>query len=108
MEIPTGVLVVTTSIDDAAAADGLATMVVEERLAACAQVGGPVRSTYRWEGSVESAAEWIVTMKTSSAALARLIERVRSVHSYETPEIVVTDVVDGDADYLAWVIDATR
>ncbi len=108
MEIPVGVLVVTTSVDDGAVAADLATAVVEERLAACAQVGGPVRSTYRWQGSVESATEWTVTMKTSSAALARLVARVRSVHSYDTPEIVVTEVVDGDSDYLAWVLDETR
>ena len=104
---PTGVLVVTTSLDDATAAAELASAVVEERLAACAQVGGPVRSTYRWQGEVESAEEWTVTMKTSSSASARLLERVRSLHSYETPELVVTEVVGGDADYLAWVLDET-
>ena len=65
----TGVFVVTTSLDDGAAAAELASAVVEERLAACAQVGGPVRSTYRWQGEVESASEWTVTMKTSSTAL---------------------------------------
>ncbi len=103
----TGVLVVTTSLDDGGAAAELAAAVVEQRLAACAQVGGPVRSTYRWQGEVASADEWIVTMKTSSIALPRLLDRVRSIHSYETPELVVTEVVGGDPDYLAWVLDET-
>ena len=103
----TGVLVVTTMLDDEAAARELAAAVVEERLAACAQVGGPLHSVYRWQGSVESATEWSVAMKTSSGALERLLERVRSLHGYETPELVVTEVVGGDPDYLAWVVDET-
>lgn len=107
-ERPTGVVVVVTTLDDESAADALALLVVDERLAACAQVGGPVRSVYRWQGSVERSVEWTVTMKTSSTTLPALLDRVRTAHSYETPELVVTAVVDGDADYLAWVIDNTR
>ncbi len=103
----TGVLIVTTTLDDEAAARELAAAVVGERLAACAQVGGPLHSTYRWQGEVESATEWAVTMKTSSSAVERLVERVRSLHGYATPELVVTEVVGGDPDYLAWVLDET-
>lgn len=103
----TGVVVVTTSVGDEPAAAALASMVVGARIAACAQVAGPVLSTYRWKGEVEHSDEWVVTMKTSTVAVEELCARVRDTHRYEVPELVVVEVVGGDADYLAWVIDST-
>ena len=103
---PTGVVVVTTTVDDESSATSIATKVVEERLAACAQVGGPLRSVYRWQGAVERAEEWSVAMKTSAATAVALCDRVRALHAYDVPEVVVTEVVGGDADYLAWVLES--
>jgi periplasmic divalent cation tolerance protein len=84
-------------------ANRIAGHLVEQRLAACAQVVGPVTSTYRWQGAVETAAEWLCLVKTRQAIVDDVIAAVRSVHSYDTPEIIATPIVAGDADYLAWI-----
>lgn len=94
---------VTTTVDARPAADSLATSAVQARLAACAQVGGPVTSTYWWEGTVETASEWVVQLKTTTDRLDELIEHLRAVHPYQVPEIVAVPVGAGNPDYLSWV-----
>ena len=94
---------VSTTFDSEQAAQSLAATLVNERLAACVQVVGPIRSTYRWEGRVETATEWLCLAKTTAGVLDRLLQRIREIHSYAQPEILATPVVAGDAGYLAWV-----
>ena len=94
---------VTTTLPDEAAAQSIATRLVDERLAACAQVLGPVSSTYRWQGKVERAMEWYCHLKTSSARLPELQRRLRELHPYDVPEIIAVSLVQGDADYLRWI-----
>jgi periplasmic divalent cation tolerance protein len=89
-------------------ASRLGAMAVEARLAACAQVSGPIASTYRWEGAVASAREWLCVLKTTAALVPALAAAVRAAHSYDTPEIVALPVVGGDDRYLAWVQAETR
>jgi len=84
-------------------ASRLGRLAVESRLAACAQVSGPLTSTYWWEGAVCVADEWLCVLKTTADMVAPLTDVVRAAHSYDTPEIVVTPVVGGDEDYLTWV-----
>lgn len=84
-------------------AEALARLVVERRLAACAQVSGPISSTYWWEGRVASSEEWLCVLKTSAARLPALLGAVREAHPYDTPEIVATAITEGDPDYLAWL-----
>jgi periplasmic divalent cation tolerance protein len=96
-------LQVVTTTDTREEADRLARSAVEVRLAACAQAVGPVTSTYWWEGSVQSAAEWQVQLKTTAARFDALREHLEREHSYETPEIVATLIVAGSAGYLAWI-----
>jgi periplasmic divalent cation tolerance protein len=94
---------VTTAVDSAAAAERIASALVDERLVACAQVVGPVRSTYRWRGTVERADEWLCHLKTTADRWPDVEARVRALHSYETPEIVAVPIVAGSAAYLAWI-----
>lgn len=101
-------LQVTTTVASRADADRLAHDLVEARLAACVQVLGPVRSTYRWRGAVESADEWMCLVKTTDERYAELAGRVRELHGYETPEITAVPIGPGDADYLAWIDAETR
>jgi periplasmic divalent cation tolerance protein len=70
-------------------------------------VSGPVRSTYWWQGEVVSAEEWVCTFKTTGARSGELARRVREAHSYEVPEIVVSEIAGGDPDYLSWVTEET-
>lgn len=83
-------------------------MAVEARLAACAQVSGPITSTYWWNGEIESTVEWVCALKTTTAHVVPLMARLRDAHSYDTPEIIVTAIEDGDPDYLEWITDVTR
>lgn len=97
---------VTTTLPDEEAAQRIAAQLVEERLAACAQVVGPVSSIYRWRGEVERAREWYCHLKTSAARLPELQRRLHALHPYEVPEIIAVPIVQGDADYLRWIEEA--
>jgi len=88
-------------------AGSLGQMAVERRLAACAQISGPISSTYWWEGEVTSASEYVCTLKTSSDRLPALMDAVKQAHSYAVPEIVAVPISAGDAAYLAWIGDET-
>lgn len=94
---------VQTTIDSREGAAKIARSAVEARLAACAQVIGPVASTYRWEGHVQTEEEWLVVLKTTAARFEALATHIRGEHSYETPEIIATPIVAGDDAYLRWV-----
>jgi periplasmic divalent cation tolerance protein len=97
---------VTTTLPERAAAARLAAALVEERWEACAQVVGPVESTYRWQGQVERATEWYCHLKTTLARAPGLTVRLRELHPYDTPEIVAVAIVDGDPDYLRWIAES--
>ncbi|MEV1330763.1 divalent-cation tolerance protein CutA [Micromonospora costi] len=100
--------VVTTVVDARSVADVLAAAAVAGRLAACAQVGGQVDSTYWWRSAVETSSEWSVQFKTAPDRVSALVDQIRSTHPYEVPEILVTRVECGDPAYATWVYEHTR
>jgi periplasmic divalent cation tolerance protein len=91
------------AIDDASSADAIVTRLLEDRLVACGQRLGPVTSSYRWNGALQSAEEWIVVLKTRDALARVVVESIKALHTYEIPEILILEVSGGDAGYLAWV-----
>ena len=95
------ILVLTTMPDDDRAG-ALARTLVEERLAACVNVHGAMRSTYRWKGQIECDAERQVVIKTTREQLAKLEARLRALHPYELPEFVAIAAEASDA-YANWV-----
>jgi periplasmic divalent cation tolerance protein len=99
---------VVTTIDSREAADRLARGAVAGRVAACAQVLGPIASTYRWNGRIESAEEWQVTFKTTTGRYESLEEHIREQHSYDVPEILCSPVIAGNPAYLQWLSAETR
>ncbi|MFD9908590.1 divalent-cation tolerance protein CutA [Streptomyces sp. NPDC059063] len=101
------VLTVLTTTDTADKADTLARGAIEARLAACAQINGPVTSVYRWDGAVETAREWQLLLKTTDQRYEALESWLRQAHDYETPEIIATPVTRGSAAYLDWVVQET-
>lgn len=103
----TDLILVLTTMPDDARADALARTLVEEHLAACVNVHGAMRSTYRWQGGVEREPERQLVIKSTRDRLAALEARVRALHPYELPEWVVIDAEAGAA-YGAWVRDQTR
>lgn len=101
-------LQVQTTTDSRAEAMELARAAVEARLAACAQVSGPIASTYWWEGGVERAEEWMLTLKIPAPGYEALAGFLLERHSYDEPEIVATPIVAGSQSYLSWIKDETR
>ena len=97
------ILMVEITAPSAEEAERIGRTLVEEGLASCANLLPGVRSIYRWRGRVEEAAETMLLVKTVSAALPALVERVRSLHSYECPCIAAVAIAGGNADYLAWI-----
>lgn len=95
-------VIVTTTAGSEAAARELAAGVVAARLGACAQLV-PITSVYRWKGEVRTEPEWRVEVKTTAARAEALTAHLREVHPYDLPEIVVTPIVGGSDEYLAWV-----
>jgi periplasmic divalent cation tolerance protein len=86
-------------------AERLATILVEERLAACVNILPEVLSVYRWQGNVESASEHLLVMKTTGERQQELERRIGELHSYNTPEIISIAIVSGSNKYLTWLAD---
>ena len=85
------------------AAERICTAVVEEGLAACANVLGGVRSVFRWQGKVERAREAILIMKTRKSRVAALTRRIKALHPYTVPCVVAVPIVGGNDAFLDWV-----
>ncbi len=95
-------VLILTTVGNRAEADAIADALVKERLAACVQLDS-IESCYRWQGKVERAEEVRLQIKTSAAIAGMVEQRIRALHSYELPEIVVLPLSGGSADYLAWI-----
>ena len=94
---------IATTTDNHESARAIARALVEARLAACVQLSAPIESVYRWQGSVETATEWRLTIKTRADRFANVASAIRKLHPYSVPQILATPVVAGNADYLAWL-----
>lgn len=102
------VMFIYATTGDAEEARRIGRSVVEERLAACANILPGATSIFRWKGQVEEAAEAALILKTSEEKLERLIARVKALHSYDCPCIEALPVVEGNRDFLAWVMRETE
>jgi len=94
---------VTTTTGGRHDAEQIAAELVSHRLAACVQVTGPIASTFRWQGKVEKAEEWMCTAKTSRQQLDAIQKLLDEIHPYEVPELIATPIADGSAAYLKWL-----
>jgi periplasmic divalent cation tolerance protein len=91
---------------DAEEAERIGRTVIEERLAACINILGPVRSIYRWQGEIESAEEVAAILKTSDSEADALITRIAALHSYEVPCIVTWPIDKILGSYADWAEDS--
>lgn len=99
---------VITTVSTEEEAQTIATGLVEQRLAACVQVIGPILSTYRWNGDVERATEWLCLVKSRAELYDEVEKMIHLVHPYDVPEILAMPVVAGSARYLGWLGAQTR
>ncbi|GIL38615.1 divalent-cation tolerance protein CutA [Roseiterribacter gracilis] len=103
----TAAIFVYVTAPDLAAAEHIGTAIVEEGLAACANLLPGMRSIYRWKGAVERAEEIVLLLKTTPSRFDALEARVRDLHPYETPCVVALPISHGSAPYLDWIVDET-
>ncbi len=101
------VLMVFVTAPDRDAALALARRVVEERLAACANVMPDVTSVFRWEDSMREDREVLLIFKTGAERVGALIERISDLHPYDVPEVLALSVEAGHEPYLEWVREST-
>jgi periplasmic divalent cation tolerance protein len=85
----------------------MARALVEERLAACVQIDGPILSTYSWQGNIEQSTEFRLTVKTCRSKLEALLVSINKLHPYETPEVLWFEVSASEG-YTKWLVDYLR
>jgi periplasmic divalent cation tolerance protein len=97
------IITITTTTDKKEALEEMGRNLLKQRLIACIQVVGPIKSLYWWTGNVEEASEWLGIMKSRKSLYARVEAEIRRLHSYEVPEIVATEASDVLPAYGDWV-----
>lgn len=95
-------IAITTTFSSRDAAEACGRTLVEEGLAACVQIDGPLTSIFQWRGAVETAVEWRCTCKTTPVREAECVAAVGRIHDYQTPQITVTRLTAASA-YADWV-----
>jgi periplasmic divalent cation tolerance protein len=100
---PSEAIVVLMTAATVAEASSLAEMLVRTQLAACVQILPPIESVYRWKEAIERQAEILLIAKTDRSKFEDLEREVRTLHSYETPEIVALPITAGSRPYLNWL-----
>jgi len=98
------VLITTSSYDEARK---IADALVAQRKAACVNIVPGVNSLFRWKGKIEEAEESLMIVKTRAKLFPEVMNLVKSIHSYEVPEIIALPIVEGNPDYLAWLNEET-
>jgi periplasmic divalent cation tolerance protein len=99
---------VVTTTETETDAQTVARAVVEQRLAGCAQVVGPITSVFWWQGQIEKAEEWLCLIKSRRDLYAALEQAILVVHPYDVPEILAVPVTAGSKGYLEWLDSETR
>lgn len=104
----TDILIVITTSDSMEEVRNIGRTMVEKRLAACAQISGPIESHFWWNGKLDRAEEWQCRLKTSRAKYPELEQTIKQMHSYEVPQIVAVPVCSALDSFEKWVIKETE
>ena len=86
----------------------IARVLVEKKLAACVNIIENIESVFRWEGKIDIAKEAMLVIKSKKTALEAIIKLVKSLHSYQVPEIIAIRIVGGNVPYLRWINESVR
>ncbi len=101
-------IVVLITTPTAREARSIGRRLVEEKLAACANIVPQIESIFSWQGRVQNQREAFMVLKTQLACLERLVRRVKSLHSYTIPEVIALPILRGSRDYIRWIRETTR
>ncbi|MGF1458369.1 MAG: divalent-cation tolerance protein CutA [Leptolyngbyaceae cyanobacterium] len=99
--------IILVTVDQQNMAEEIAQALISHRLAACVNLF-PVHSVYTWEGQVEQAPEWQLTIKTDASLFEAIEQMLATLHPYDVPEIIALPILKGNAAYLAWLTDVTH
>ncbi len=99
--------VVYTTIDNVQDARKIAHTLVEEQLVVCVNIIPKIESIYRWKGKVETDNEVVLIAKTTDKNVKKTIQKVKELHTYELPDIIVLPIIGGLKDYLNYIQDET-
>jgi periplasmic divalent cation tolerance protein len=104
----TGKIVILVTTGTETEAHKIAELLLTKRKAACVNIVPSVDSSFWWQGKLDSARESLLIIKTRASLLPEIIELVKSVHSYEVPEIIALPIIGGSEDYLKWIDDELK
>jgi len=101
-------ILVMVTCGSSAEAERISNRLIEEKLVACVNIAGRIRSLFRWKGAAARESESLLLMKTRRELFDQLRERIEELHSYETPEVVAFPIVAGSPAYLEWIRESTE
>lgn len=99
------ILMTASSIEEA---DLISNSLLEKKLIACSNIINDMKSTFWWNGNIQKENEVLIIAKSTKALLDNIITEVRSIHSYDVPEILAIPILGGNPDYLDWITEATK
>ncbi len=101
------IIQVTTTGDNRRMMEKIGRIIVEQRLASCAQISGPIKSIYWWKGKIEETEEWVCVLKSTKTHYEEIQKKIRELHSYDVPEIISVEINRTLPDYARWVREET-
>lgn len=101
-------VIISTTFENKSDGEKISRLLLGEKLIACAQLSSPITSYYRWEGEITASTEFTLTVKTTEPLCEKVKTRLKEIHPYELPEIVVQTVTESSVEYMQWVEDETH
>ena len=95
-------IIVLTTVDKKEKAEEIANLLLEKQIAGCIQIF-PIKSHYRWKGKIENSREFVLFIKTKKSKYKEIEKAIKSIHPYETPEIISIPITNGSKEYLKWL-----
>ncbi len=108
MKIMSDFIIIFVTCKDKLEAEKITQSLVDQKLIACGNIINPVISFFHWEGKVDRAEECLIVMKSRLDLFEQIAEQIKSLHSYEVPEILALPIAEGSKAYLDWMDDVLK
>lgn len=101
-------IMITTTFDNKDEANKISELLLKDRLVSCCQLSNNITSSYHWKGRIEHTEEYLLQMKSKKELYKEIEKVILDNHSYETPQIIAYDIIDGYKGYLDWIKEETK